>query len=879
MQGEEKRSDGSPVILLIGAGEWRRFEHLCRERIEVDCAIGYAKIGNGYLLLGTETTQVTNLPEIREIQDILLLPLEYEAAMKAIRKHKRKAGAMKSKKRRLKQIAKRKHQELTFFGEHFNILKGADLEDKSSSEDEEGDEKGPEKEITNKDKDNIDRSCEKDCNEETTEQEAPKDIKIEKCIFGFKEGLKAKEEFGNQCSVKQTDDNDASNTIIKHPDTFSSQKDSDMETLRGTEPLLSIKPKRQENRSRKSKVSEKRAQKRLKEEQKRIEKKFCKETRRIFRQGGFYTSRTAEIWQGDLMINETTGGVCTGENKQSSTHKFLWNEHLLEPFKMQEILAKDTGKDPEILAKVMRGFVGAIRIKVQGRNQTERQGKLILVSRRSAKRNGMRYLRRGVDDKGYVANFAETTQLIAFPDEKSTQIYQKVGWQWFSYRILRGSIPVFFYQDPSKLQPRPEVQRSIGENREKFERHFKHLHEIYGKSCPISCISLVDKQGKERKVGKMYEKLALEQKIPFTWFDFHKECSGLRFSNVARLYEDKTVQNGEKLQKYSSSHGDEQNGLFRINCIDCLDRTNIVVKSICERVLKKQLLDQELELVAAPSFRHEFLGLWADQGDYLSSQYASTNAMKGDFTRSERRGYTGVVNDGIISLVRFYHGFVTDYYTQVVIDFLLGNEQSDVFERYDSVLDNFDPNKEKEKELVQSMRAEKITEQLGDKYSEAIIGAWWVMVNEKSTDPFDLVDGLLILTSQNAIIDCRNAAADDFEDEEGAEHKVQSIPLGDVRIVKYGSYYTDVRSRHARRPSRNLGCELIWGPSSNPNLLRLRFPPGWRKTRKKSMLRLLGKVFVNSAFVRCDIVDLQSAQKHTAVWDLISYRLRQLIWG
>ena len=42
----------------------------------------------------------------------------------------------------------------------------------------------------------------------------------------------------------------------------------------------------------------------------------------------------------------------------------------------------------------------------------QRQVELVLVARRSRKRAGVRYSRRGVDAEGNVANFAETEQII-----------------------------------------------------------------------------------------------------------------------------------------------------------------------------------------------------------------------------------------------------------------------------------------------------------------------------------------------------------------------------------------------------------------------------------------------------------------------------------
>jgi hypothetical protein len=51
-----------------------------------------------------------------------------------------------------------------------------------------------------------------------------------------------------------------------------------------------------------------------------------------------------------------------------------------------------------------------------------------------------------------------------------------------------------------------------------------------------------------------------------------------------------------------------------------------------------------------------FNTLWADNGDAVSKQYASTAAMKGDYTRTKKRDYRGALNDLSLSLARFYSG-------------------------------------------------------------------------------------------------------------------------------------------------------------------------------------------------------------------------------
>ena len=81
----------------------------------------------------------------------------------------------------------------------------------------------------------------------------------------------------------------------------------------------------------------------------------------------------------------------------------------------------------------------------------------------------------------------------------------------------------------------------------------------------------------------------------------------------------------------------EQLSVFRINCVDCLDRTNIVQTAIARNILEIQfrkvgLLPPEVNLPA--NCRTKYQEIWANNGDALSRQYAGTAALKGDFTRT-----------------------------------------------------------------------------------------------------------------------------------------------------------------------------------------------------------------------------------------------------
>lgn len=104
--------------------------------------------------------------------------------------------------------------------------------------------------------------------------------------------------------------------------------------------------------------------------------------------------------------------------------------------------------------------------------------------------------------------------------------------------------------------------------------------------------------------------------------------------------------------KDRQGHICSQAGVFRVNCIDCLDRTNVVQVSFClliphqhrlslnlhsfQTALGKAVMEMQfckLGLISPEgsmpeSIKNTFQLLWANNGDIISKQYAGTNALK-----------------------------------------------------------------------------------------------------------------------------------------------------------------------------------------------------------------------------------------------------------
>uniref|UniRef100_A0A8C6SCV4 Inositol polyphosphate-5-phosphatase F n=1 Tax=Neogobius melanostomus TaxID=47308 RepID=A0A8C6SCV4_9GOBI len=311
-----------------------------------------------------------------------------------------------------------------------------------------------------------------------------------------------------------------------------------------------------------------------------------------------------------------------------------------------------------------------------------------LISRRSRHRAGMRYKRRGVDTEGHVANYVETEQLI------------HVHSHTLSFVQTRGSVPVFWSQAGYRYNPRPRVEKGEKETMPYFASHFQEQLRLYKKQV---IINLVDQSGREKIIGDSYLKQVLlfnNPNLTYVSFDFHEHCRGMRFENVQVLTDAISDIITEMKWAWVDQAGVicQQEGLFRVNCMDCLDRTNVVqaafARCVMEQQLKKLGVMPPEQLLPAKCYRIYQI-MWANNGDTISRQYAGTAALKGDFTRTGERKLAGVMKDGVNSANRYYLNRFRDAYRQSVIDLMMGLP---VTEDLYSIFSKEKEHEEKEKE-------------------------------------------------------------------------------------------------------------------------------------------------------------------------------------
>lgn len=379
----------------------------------------------------------------------------------------------------------------------------------------------------------------------------------------------------------------------------------------------------------------------------------------------------------------------------------LWNSYMINPllaFRTQLLSEERKSLDSsQILTCVIRGFSSTMRLPAItpafADIQTNLSPTLTIVSRQSSRRAGTRFNSRGIDDQGNVANFVETEIVLWLPSGRV-----------FSYVQVRGSVPVFWEQAPGFLpgQQKIEVTRSIDATQHAFSKHFEVLESGYG---PVHVVNLLseEKPGEAelsldfrdlirndpRKPREGFQEVEFKACPQLTEYDFHAETRGpLGYDASSQLKHELShslkgfeyflgdVASKPTLPSNRSISQDRretilcQKGVFRTNCLDCLDRTNLVQCIISSAVLESFLRQNGGKLT--PDIQRRHSTIWADNGDALSKIYAGTGAIKSSFTRHGKMSLAGALADARKSATRLYVNNFSDKLRQNTIDLLLG---------------------------------------------------------------------------------------------------------------------------------------------------------------------------------------------------------------
>ncbi|EGI61638.1 SAC1 phosphatase, partial [Acromyrmex charruanus] len=367
----------------------------------------------------------------------------------------------------------------------------------------------------------------------------------------------------------------------------------------------------------------------------------------------FYFSYTYDLSHTMQRLHNTTPEFLQMPLHDRADPRFVWNAYLL-----QDLSARP--EQYKFCLPIIHGFISLNTVVVNG--VAFNWG---IVSRRGIHRAGTRLFSRGIDATGNVSNYVETEQLI------------EVNGNCSSFVQTRGSIPLFWCQAPNlKYKPKPQISPHE-DHQSACARHFDVQIFHYGKQI---LVNLIDQRGPEALLENAYRNLVQRinnQNIRYEAFDFHAECRRLRWDKLNTLM-DRLAHDQEQMGYFLLMRDGAlllaQDGVFRTNCIDCLDRTNVVQSMLAKRVLNEVLSRLEIlrKVEDHPAFENLFKQIWADNADVISIQYSGTGALKTDFTRTGKRTKLGAMKDGLNSLTRYYKNNFADGYRQDSLELFLG---------------------------------------------------------------------------------------------------------------------------------------------------------------------------------------------------------------
>ncbi|KAH7856631.1 hypothetical protein Vadar_003721 [Vaccinium darrowii] len=398
---------------------------------------------------------------------------------------------------------------------------------------------------------------------------------------------------------------------------------------------------------------------------------------------------------------------------------FVWNEFLTRGI-------RNHLKNTLWTVALVYGFFKQVKLSISGR-----YFKLTLIARRSRHYAGTRYLKRGVNEKGRVANDVETEQ-IAFEDvPEGSPIHIS------SVVQNRGSIPLFWSQETSRLNIKPDIILSKKDHKYQATRlHFENLVQRYGN--PIIILNLIktrekkpresilraefgnaialinrDLTGENRlkflhmdlnkySKNKAIDVLALLQKVAayalnFTGFFYCQiePTSGtkrlINWSYFENNYKGDTKKGVQSETNDNSSSIDKcgehfvkppmfQKGVLRTNCIDCLDRTNVAqfafgLVSLGHQLHALGFTDDPIIDMDCP-LADDLMRLYETMGDTLALQYGGSAAHNKIF--SQKRGHWKAAvqsQEFLRTLQRYYSNAYMDAEKQDAINVFLGHFQ------------------------------------------------------------------------------------------------------------------------------------------------------------------------------------------------------------
>ncbi|KAI8520730.1 phosphatidylinositol-3,5-bisphosphate 5-phosphatase [Branchiostoma belcheri] len=392
---------------------------------------------------------------------------------------------------------------------------------------------------------------------------------------------------------------------------------------------------------------------------------------------------------GDEKIEESVpnvelekGHICGVQN--CPEYKYVWNSHMLEKF--------EDRVHPDWRMSIIHD------VCVYGRPIF-----ITLIARRSILFAGTRFLKRGANCEGQVANEVETEQIV-----HDASVLSLGSGRYTAYVQMRGSVPLYWSQDITTMMPKPPIGLDLADPYAYIAGlHFNDMMKRYG--SPVIILNLVKKREKRKHESVLTEELVsainyLNQFLPpqhaiqYIAWDMARFTKSKNVNVMERLGEiaDRVVmrtgffksgphlyctklrpeEKCSEMQGVAEESGRRQTGVLRTNCVDCLDRTNTAQFVTGKVALAFQLYS--LGVLEDPKLEFDtdairvFEELYEDMGDTLALQYGGSQLVHSIQSYRKLSPWTSHSRDIMQTLSRYYSNAFSDAEKQSAINLFLG---------------------------------------------------------------------------------------------------------------------------------------------------------------------------------------------------------------
>ncbi|CAB3408017.1 unnamed protein product [Caenorhabditis bovis] len=428
------------------------------------------------------------------------------------------------------------------------------------------------------------------------------------------------------------------------------------------------------------------------------EQKYVKLFQSVDLSTDFYFSYSYDLSRTFQVNALRTDWKNNGTRKLEAENRFVWNEYLLDPLRKNLISER-------WFVEVVHGYVRQEYIFLPVARLS-----FTLIGRRSTQYAGTRFLKRGANPHGQVANFVETEQIIWDMTSSGNINHGRFS----SFVQIRGSVPLRWSQDPSTraVVGKPLI---LIDNHEPHAQtaasHFRDLRNKYGN--PLFIMNLIKRKEKRSHEGVLHTQflknieylnqfLPDDERLCYVSFDVarcNKAANSMPSINVLNVMEDlalkailKTgwfqsfpIAESVRLLKREAFASLEpkyegkfmiQHGLCRTNCVDCLDRTNVAQFVISKVALACQLC--ALGVLDEPTLNLQgevcrlLEDMFDEHGDTMALQYAGSQLVHSIKTYKKTAAFQERRRDVLQTLSRYYSNTFGDYDKQAAINLFLG---------------------------------------------------------------------------------------------------------------------------------------------------------------------------------------------------------------